>query len=398
MSPFLRRPQLACLRMTMVGLPALVAIACGGASQKSPVAPTSAPIVATASAIPSPQVASNAPRNLTVDFITPLRGWLGRGRGTEGEILTTDDGGTSWAPQYQGEVTPQLMQFVDTAHGWMAGCIFATASSGRCDSLLSTQDGGSAWVPTAWVQNWEPVGLAFVSPTDGWVLAALCGAFYCKDAPAQLFGTSDGGVTWSELPLPASAKSPLSVQRLDADVAWVVTQGSILITRDSGLNWTKVDNPCGLVHPNYGDFYGGPLDFADSVHGWIGCTSRNAGGGMAAKTLYRTNDGGLTWRSIAETQTATIHTQGVGELSWGGSFTDLHFFNASTGWLAFDGPQSFLYQSDDGGRSWNPVDDGVGGGIAHLFFTDSAHGWAWGGVLINTTDAGAHWQKVDTPP
>jgi photosystem II stability/assembly factor-like uncharacterized protein len=193
----------------------------------------------------------------------------------------------------------------------------------------------------------------------------------------------------------------LSVQRLNADIGWVVTRDSILITRDGGVSWAEVQNPCHLVQPNLGsDFYGGPLDFADATHGWIGCTSRNAGGGTAAKTLYRTLDGGFTWQLVAATQTASNkNPRGVGDLSIGGAVTDVHFFDATTGWLDLGGPQSFLYHTADGGRTWNPVDDGVGGGIAHFFFADSAHGWAWSpGVLLRTTDGGARWQRVETPP
>lgn len=291
------------------------------------------------------------------------------------------------------------MQFVDTDNGWMAGCIFATALVGHCDLLLSTRDGGNTWTPATWLQNEEVVDLAFISPMDGWALAAKCGGAYCKDASAQLFNTSDSGATWTELRLPAPARSPLSVRRVDADTAWVLTQDSLFITYDNGTTWTTIENPCRLEQANLaGDFRGGPLDFVDSVHGWIGCTGPGAAS-TAAKTIFQTLDGGLTWRLVAQTHGfPDTSPPGVGALSWGGTVTDLHFFDATTGWLDFDGPQSFVYHTDDGGQTWDPVNDGVGGGIAHLFFTDPTHGWAWGGVFLRTTDGGAHWQQVQTPP
>jgi photosystem II stability/assembly factor-like uncharacterized protein len=325
-------------------------------------------------------------------FINPSHGWLARGTNGRGELLVTDDGGTSWKTQYTSELAPQFIQFVDANNGYLAGCAVPVGLSSDCQTqLLASHDGGSTWTPVASppMTQGKVVAIEFVSPQDGWVLGALCQAS-CADARAQLFRTSDGGVTWSQVALP-DGRHPRSVQRVDSHHAWVVTEDDILVTQDGGGNWTRVTNPCG-------GFRVGPLDFVDGLHGWLGCTGPGAAS-TAPKTLYQTLDAGHTWELIAATQDASRkYPLGVGELSIGGSLTDIHFFDAKTGWLALDGPQSFLYHTDDGGHTWNAVDDGVGGGIAHLFFTDPVHGWAWGGVLLSTTDGGAHWQKIELPP
>jgi photosystem II stability/assembly factor-like uncharacterized protein len=381
----------------------IVVAACGGRSSVPRLSlPTTATVLSAPTPLPpDPSSVPPTARNYSVYFLNAAHGWLGRGASQEGQLLVTLDGGASWAQQYHGEVTPQVTDFVDDENGWIAGCVIATGISGRCKTpLLATHDGGKTWTRVTSYAGGQIVGIRFLSSRDGWVLADSCQA-PCGVAPAQLFRTDDGGVTWSELHLPDGANGPLSVQRLNANTAWVVTQGSIVITRDGGANWTAVANPCHLPQPNLGsDFYGGPLDFVDATHGWLGCTSRNGGGGMAAKTLYQTLDGGFTWQLVGATQTASNkNPPGVGELSEGGTATDIHFFNATTGWLDLDGPQSFLYHTDDGGRTWSAVDDGVGGGIAHLFFTDPTHGWAWGSVaLLRTTDGGAHWQRSEVPP
>lgn len=413
-----RRPSaLTSVRLIALGVLAVMLAACGGESAPNDASPT---VAATASAAPtplSPQVATTPASppempttppaslsNLSLSFVSATHGWLGRGIGRDGQILVTFDGGASWTEQYRGPVTPLLMTFVDDLAALVVGCVVETAPPGCSEwPLLATHDGGKTWTRLPSFRGGEIAAMSFRGAQDGWVVADRCEP-QCGAQPARLFATYDGGGTWSQLPLLA-ATSPLSLQRLDSGIAWVVSENAMFITRDDGATWTSVANPCRLVRTDLtGDFAAGPFDFVDPAHGWIGCTGRNGGGGMAPKVLYRTVDGGLTWQLVAQTSLAqtslpTPNPPGVGDLTWSGGITDLHFFDATTGWLAVDGPPgSFLYHTDDGGHTWVESGELPSVGADHYVFTDPAHGWAWGGdALLRTADGGAHWQKVEVP-
>jgi photosystem II stability/assembly factor-like uncharacterized protein len=63
------------------------------------------------------------------------------------------------------------------------------------------------------------------------------------------------------------------------------------------------------------------------------------------KAIYKTVDGGVTWKPILEANFLNSH------------ITFLRFKDASTGWL---GCGNKLYTTDDGGESWAPVDAKLG--------------------------------------
>ena len=96
-----------------------------------------------------------------VFFIDENRGWV---TGSNGAILTTSDGGTTWSKQTSG-TTAQLnaVNFLpDGRYGWIAG------SNGL---ILSTDDGGATWVHRT--QGREATGryLKFPAP---WFFLGLC--------------------------------------------------------------------------------------------------------------------------------------------------------------------------------------------------------------------------------
>jgi len=79
--------------------------------------------------------------------------------------------------------------------------------SGRSADVRETFDGGLTWLPLA-AQGSEPaaIGVAFVSPTDGWVAGNLSvcqnstdGSTTCQMLGGVVAATSDGGQTWHDI-------------------------------------------------------------------------------------------------------------------------------------------------------------------------------------------------------
>jgi photosystem II stability/assembly factor-like uncharacterized protein len=135
--------------------------------------------------------------------------------------------------------------------------------------------------------------------------------------------------------------------------------------------------------------------FLDSQDGWI-ATSNGAGDG---ETLYRTRDGGRSWQAFP----APFHVTAAL-----GTTDEVQFVTPDVGWLADvepTGPVETLYQTTDGGASWQPVAM-LNQALPRLgvveFEPGGAVGWL-GGMqyyprpLEFTADQGRDWQAAALP-
>ncbi len=99
-------------------------------------------------------------------------------------------------------------------------------------------------------------------------------------------------------------------------------------------------------------------------------------------TLLATEDGGRTWRPVQvpapENLTSIFF---LGELGW------------VTGW------SGVILHSADGGRTWIRQPTGVSHGLEDIYFHDESHGWAvgWVGTILRTADGGKSWRQVNSP-
>jgi photosystem II stability/assembly factor-like uncharacterized protein len=117
--------------------------------------------------------------------------------------------------------------------------------------------------------------------------------------------------------------------------------------------------------------------FVDSMTGW-------AAGDAGA--LYRTNDGGKTWKPLLSGAVANIN--------------QIQFVNWNDGWMLGemtrkdDGePETVVLSTNNGGRSWKKQSLPQ---ILSIFFTDAQHGWAVGknATMLRTEDGGNEWKPV----
>lgn len=76
---------------------------------------------------------------LQLQFIDAQQGWLLR-RDAQAPLLRTTDGGRSWRAMAwpTGQPAPAGLRFLDAQHGWVVGA---------GGSILSTDDGGATWLP-----------------------------------------------------------------------------------------------------------------------------------------------------------------------------------------------------------------------------------------------------------
>jgi photosystem II stability/assembly factor-like uncharacterized protein len=186
-------------------------------------------------------------------------------------------------------------------------------------------------------------GVQFISPVLGWVVGQHV-----------ILSTDNGGATWT-----AQRRGELdltSVDFISASTGWAVGLDSLLTTSDGGRHWTVLPEPCGVIRsvhfvsPQVGYAIAGGVDPVAADALLVPAT----GGAVVSTT-----NGGESWQPIA----APADPQSV------------CFSDRENGWLGADGK---LYESADGGRSWQMRAAGDGKpATPGIMIVQCASGAAW---------------------
>jgi len=115
------------------------------------------------------------------------------------------------------------------------------------------------------------------------------------------------------------------------------------------------------------------IGFVDMLTGWI------AGDGGS---IFRTTDGGLSWKRLESGTSADIHQ--IGFVDWNHGW--------AVGQTSTAG--SVVLMTADGGRTWRRKEMQ---GISRIFFTDQNTGWAVGPTILKTVDGGETWETPAEP-
>lgn len=215
-----------------------------------------------------------------VCFINDSEGWT---CARLGAIYHTTNGGDTWMQQnLGGPKFASRIQFLNTEVGW--------AASGEA-ILLYTTSGGEAWEMTMFPNPPYPTdtvdfhGLCYVSQDTGWLVA---GRFPEGDTFARGQGyivrTTDRGTNW-ELQRKDTVNDFYDVRFLDGENGFVAggddqsMAAVILRTSNGGLDWSPVTLPARARFLR-------AIDFVGDRHGWA-CGRHG--------TVVHTSDGGTTW-------------------------------------------------------------------------------------------------------
>lgn len=159
-------------------------------------------------------------------------------------MATSHDGGETWTSEDLSAHTAMILDihFVSRKVGFIAG---ATDTDVQVSTgvILRTDDGGRSWTRVyqggrPWELTWK---IAFPSPAVGYVTVQS----YNPDPAASrryVARTTDGGRTWTELPLVDNAAvRAFGVGFVDEDHGWIGAVPGGFETRDGGKTWTPAD-------------------------------------------------------------------------------------------------------------------------------------------------------------
>jgi photosystem II stability/assembly factor-like uncharacterized protein len=192
--------------------------------------------------------------------------------------------------------------------------------------------------------------------------------------------TSDGGQTWQVVPSAAVGDDCYFAKMIDHKRGWAANmRGQLFRTDSAGATWTQVTlkDITGVVQ----------IEFVNENDGWI----------RELLSIWRTQDGGVTWREAISTITPGVRGQPSGMFA----------IDANT--VVVSGTGGQVYLTKDGGETWK-IETPLSGELDRIDFRDvwfvnREHGWLTGvqiivggessrPVLFETTDGGDTWKEV----
>ena len=270
-------------------------------------------------------------------------------------LYRTSDEGRSWQPL--GKPTghscgggPTFLSFADREHGWME----PVSPNGPVGELLGTNDGGRSWKhlasgPPGQVRPPALPCLApirFVSPSTGWM--ARCG-------DGHVYATHDGGHRWSRatIRIPNGPNARFDLPRFVGRAGVIAaTIGSrsptemartrevvFSVTGDGGQDWSvrsiRRVASCTLT-PYFTALW--PASVVDARVWWI-VAGRNR------PLVQVTSNAGRQWHRVLARGLPTRPC----------AVTSVSAAGRNTAWVVArdGGPNTALFQTGDGGRTWH---------------------------------------------
>jgi photosystem II stability/assembly factor-like uncharacterized protein len=289
------------------------------------------------------------------------------------EILHTDNGGLSWYSQYS-TVTRKTLQdifFTDENTG------IAVGDNG---TILKTFNGGQSWVIQESGTQKNLNGLFFSNSNTGIVVGDS----------GLIMRTTDGGKSWNTQNI-FTYQNLTSVYFVNGSNTGFVTgfnignngyNGIILKTTDGGSNWsinldtTGYFNDVFFVNESRGVVVGRVYDEGDYVSGIFTTTNGGEKWILTYKGLPY-NDGWSFFKSV-------YFSDSYSGTAVGGVVVDGHGPPIIYGY--------FIYNTTDGGLTWNSQAEGSGFILNDVSFFNNMNGLAVGKYAItSTTDGGENW-------
>lgn len=234
--------------------------------------------------------------------------------------------------------------------------------------VVRTTDGGRSWSGTQLPNNaYHMESIHFVSPLIGWCSGT---------SPDRIYKTTDGGQTWIDV-TPSNVVDIWGCYFVNASVGIVLGGGCgngqyFYRTTDGGLTWVETT----YTEPNSG--------LSDAI------LYSPTGLGYAASSglLWRTTDGGVSWSVFASS----------GPKYWQEEITHVgnSFLLPVSGNTCYgDGPGGELRFSTNNGASW--ISFPTGANMFGTFLLTSLRGWGVGnnGAVYQTTNGGQSWQLLN---
>lgn len=355
-------------------------------------------------------------------------------------VYRTDDAGNHWTPILHFSATggpPVWVRLFSRHVGLVAatvGPLTAASNEHFTSALFRTQDGGRHWQRLPLPVNYatESGTISFPDPRHGWL---WYGGGAGGSMAVDVYRTTDGGRHWNRVACTSflnsapgycthqsgiglgGDKSYLTFK--DGHDGWLAAQDNtgvpdIYYTADGGMSWRRqaVGLPPGVALPSgkigKGTVFPSGMLLQPSFFGRLGLLPQNVGfyrpeprANWNRVYIFRSKDGGRTWRSAMRTPVTT-------PTSLWQALDSHHWVFISTSPIP---SKQTMWSTKNGGRSWTKHSLYLPAGLMPVGFEliNERDGWATaqthadlevsasGTALLHTVDGGMHWAEVKLP-
>jgi photosystem II stability/assembly factor-like uncharacterized protein len=245
-----------------------------------------------------------------------------------------------------------------------------------------------------WTQQKLPSGVGQLSYVSCVSISRCWATGYDRQIPSgpAIVATTDGGTTWVRQHPPSGAGNIGQISCVSASRCWVVgTGGAVIATTNGGATWFVEHVPGGTGSPGVSD-----VSFVNGAVGKaVGSIFGGCGGNTCAGVIWRTTNGGQTWK---------IERKGHG---YPPGLQTISCVDARHCWAAGNTTNSEAVWATSDGSTWGPEQTPLIQGAFLLDITCTAtkpaRCWAGGGthdskaVLLRTVNGGATWTRQQPP-
>jgi photosystem II stability/assembly factor-like uncharacterized protein len=322
---------------------------------------------------------------------------------TGGGVWKSTDGATTWSPVFDKEGSGSIgsLAVANSDHnilyvGTGEACIRGNISHG--DGVYKTLDGGKTWKNIG-LRDTRAIGKVIINPSNPDIaFVAALGHPYGPNAERGIFRTVDGGKSWEKVLYKDEntggidvAFDPRNPHILFAALwqarrtSWSLTDGGpgsgLYRSNDGGTTWKRLEEH-GLPKGPYGRIGIAVGANSDRVYALI--EAHNPDGG-----LYRSDDGGETWDFVNPSHSL-----------WQRPWYYMHIFADPRDENVVYVMDVEAFKSTDGGHLFNKVK--VPHGDNHGLWIDPRDTRRMiaandGGVTV-TLDGGKNWTREDNQP
>ena len=239
-----------------------------------------------------------------------------------GGVWKSDDGGTRYRPVFDEQPVQSIGAIAldpkNSKNVWVGtGESWTRNSTSIGDGVYKSTDGGETWTH-AGLEKSERIAKIAASPKDSdTVFAAVPGALWSDSTDRGLYKTSDGGKTWTQ-----------------------ILKGPNLSTGCTAI----------AIDPTNPDImFAAMWDFRRK--GWEYRSGGDSPTAPSASGLFRSTDGGTSWTEI----TPEVD-KGFPKKPYGRIAVAIAPSNAKRVYAFVESPESALFVSDDGGKTWEKRD------------------------------------------